>query len=239
MLKRLIEARWVQSLVARYDLKLLERLMLARHDFTARDKLKRVFGRKADPYQYATSAYELTRFSRMAALLGGRRFRSALEVGCAEGHFTRTLASLCGRVTALDLSESALRRARKLVDQPQVTWVQANARTWKPEGSYDLMVMAEVLYYLPAPGKGPAYEKAFMLFLERLLARLEAGGLLLLAHGYGTAADLAVREDYGQRVARLGLRKLASERIGEQPHDKGVLYCLLELFEKPGRAKTG
>ncbi|MBI5241154.1 MAG: methyltransferase domain-containing protein [Elusimicrobia bacterium] len=234
MLKRLIEARWVQSLVARYDLSILERLMLARHDFTARHKLRRVFGRGADPYQYASSCYELTRFSRMAALLGGRRFRSALEVGCAEGHFTKTLAALCGRVTALDLSEAALGRARRLVRQPHVTWVQANVRTWQPEESYDLMVMAEVLYYLPPPSKGPAYEKAFMLFLERLLARLAPGGLLLLAHGYGTAADLAVREDYGQRAAGLGLRRLASERIGEQPHDKGMLYCLLELFEKPG-----
>jgi 2-polyprenyl-3-methyl-5-hydroxy-6-metoxy-1,4-benzoquinol methylase len=232
MLKRLIEAKWVQSLVTRYDLRLLERLMLARHDFTSRDKLRRVFGRKADPYQYATSAYELTRFSRMAALLGDRRFRSALEVGCAEGHFTKTLASLCGRVTALDLSEAALQRARRHVDQPHVNWVQANVRTWRPEESYDLMVMAEVLYYLPAPGKGPAYEKAFTLFLERLLARLKPAGLLLLAHGYGTAADLAVREDYGRRVENLGLRRLASERIGEQPHDKGVLYCLLELFAK-------
>jgi 2-polyprenyl-3-methyl-5-hydroxy-6-metoxy-1,4-benzoquinol methylase len=233
MLKRLIEARWVQSLVARHDLKFIERLMLARHDFTAQDKLKRVFRRGADPYQYATSPYELARFERMAGLLAGRRFHSALEVGCAEGHFTKTLAGICDRVTALDLSEAALQRARQLVGQPHVEWVQANVRTWQPEKSYDLMVMAEMLYYLPAPAKGPSYEKAFMLFLERLLSRLEPGGRLLLAHGYGTAADLAVREDYGLRVERLGLRRLASERIGDKPHDKGVLFCLLQLFNKP------
>ena len=110
----------------------------------------------------------------------------------------------------------------------------ANVRTWQPEKYYDLMVMAEVLYYLPAPTKGPSYEKAFKLFLESLLSRLEPGGQLLLAHGYGTAADLAVREDYGLRMERLGLRRLASERIGDKPHDKGTLYCLLQLFEKPG-----
>ena len=220
-------------MVARYDLKLLERLMLARHDFTARDKLRRVFRRGADPYQYATSPYERTRFERMAGLLAGRRFRRALEVGCAEGYFTRSLAGFCDQVTALDLSEAALYRARQLVGQPHVEWVQANVRTWQPEKSYDLMVMAEVLYYLPAPTKGPSYEKAFTLFLERLLSRLEPGGRLLLAHGYGTAAELAVREDYGQRAERLGLRRLASELIGDQPHDKGSLCCLLQLFEKP------
>ncbi len=233
MFKRLFEARWVQNLLARYDLKLLERLMLARHDFTARDKLRRVFRRGADPYQYATSPYELTRFERMSGLLTGRRFCSALEVGCAEGHFTRTLAEICDQVTALDLSEAALCRARALVDQPHVEWIQANVRTWQPDKSYDLMVMAEVLYYLPAPTKGPSYEKAFTLFIERLLSRLEPGGRLLLAHGYGTAAELAMREDYGLRVERLGLYRLASERIGDQPHDKGTLFCLLQLFEKP------
>jgi SAM-dependent methyltransferase len=169
----------------------------------------------------------------MAGLLGGRRFHGALEVGCAEGHFTRTLAGICDKVTALDLSEAALQRARQLVGQPHVEWVQANVRTWQPAKSYDLMVMAEVLYYLPAPTKGPSYEKAFELCLERLLSRLEPGGLLLLAHGYGAAAELAVREDYGLRVERLGLRRLASERIGDQPHDKGTLFCLLQLFEKP------
>jgi 2-polyprenyl-3-methyl-5-hydroxy-6-metoxy-1,4-benzoquinol methylase len=233
MLKRLIEARWIQSLVERYDLKVLERLMLARHDFTARDKLRRVFRRGADPYRYATSPYELTRFARMAGLLAGRRFRCALEVGCAEGHFTKTLAGICEQVTALDISEAALQRARHLVGQPHVEWVQANVRTWQPAKSYDLIVMAEVLYYLPAPTKGPAYEKAFELFLERLLSRLEPGGLLLLAHGYGAKAELAVREDYGLRVQRLGLRQLASERVGDQPHDKGTLFCLLQLFQKP------
>ena len=77
MLKRLIEARWVQSLVSRYDLKLMERLLLARHDFTARDKLQRVFRRGTDPYHYATSPYELARFERMTGLLAGRRFRNA------------------------------------------------------------------------------------------------------------------------------------------------------------------
>jgi hypothetical protein len=119
------------------------------------------------------------------------------------------------------------------VDQPHVEWVQANVRTWQPERSYDLMVMAEVLYYLPAPSKGPSYDKAFTLFLERLLASLEPGGKLLLAHGYGTAAELAVREDYGLRVERLGLSRLVSERIGDRPHDKGGLCCILQLFEKP------
>ena len=233
MLKRLIEARWIQDLIARYDLKLLERLMLARHDFTARDKLQRVFRRGTDPYHYATSPYELARFERMSALIAGRRFRSALEVGCAEGHFTRTLAGICDKVTALDLSEAALHRARQRVRQPHVEWVQANVRTWQPEKYYDLMVMAEVLYYLPAPTKGPSYEKAFELFLERLLSRLEPGGRLLLAHGYVTAANLAALEDYGRRVERLGLRRLASERIGDKPHDKGGLLCLLQLFKKP------
>jgi len=176
----------------------------------------------------------LARFERMAGLLAGRRFRNALEVGCAEGHFTRTLAGICDQVTALDLSEAALQRARLLVSRRNVEWVQANVRTWRPDKSYDLMVMAEVLYYLPAPAKGPSYEKAFALCLERLLYRLEPGGRLLLAHGYGTAAELAAREDYGLRVERLGLRRLVSERIGDKPHDKGSLCCLLQLFEKPG-----
>jgi len=81
--------------------------------------MDRVFSRGRDPYRYAESEYERARLAAMEEALrgarpakdGGTPYRRALEIGAAEGAFTRRLAGLAGRVTGLDVSGVALRRA--------------------------------------------------------------------------------------------------------------------------------
>ena len=45
----------------------------------------------SDPWDLDTSDFEQRRYARQLALLAGRRYRRALEIGCAGGSFTRQL----------------------------------------------------------------------------------------------------------------------------------------------------
>jgi predicted TPR repeat methyltransferase len=45
-------------------------------------------------------------------LLNERRFKKALEIGCSEGLFTHQLAAICEEVIGLDISQTAIQRAR-------------------------------------------------------------------------------------------------------------------------------
>ena len=85
----------------------------------------------------------------MEAALGGRRYKRALEVGCAEGDFTERLLKVSDRVSALDISPVALARARARLGG-RVEFVEADVRLWTPpQGSlFDLLVVADVLYYM-------------------------------------------------------------------------------------------
>ena len=231
-LKRVIESRWFQHLAERRRWKFWEWFLIWRHDFSTKDKMKRVFRRKIDPYQYRTSSYEQDRLKYMESIIAGHRYRSGLEIGCAEGHVVLMLKSFCDHFTAIDLSADALARAKKALNGICVDLVLGNARTWEPNRVFDLIVLADVLYYLGDPIKGPIFERTFDDFLKRINSWLEPGGHILLASGFGTERERNVREDYALRFERLGLKRLRTDIIGVQPHDKGNLKCLLHLLEK-------
>jgi SAM-dependent methyltransferase len=105
----------------------------------------------SDPWDLDTSDFEQRRFARQLALLGGRRYRRALEIGCGGGSFTRLLAPQCAELLAIDVSEHAIERARTaggaLTD---VEFRVANVMELdlEREGSWDLVVLAETAYYL-------------------------------------------------------------------------------------------
>ncbi|MBI4424577.1 MAG: methyltransferase domain-containing protein [Elusimicrobia bacterium] len=233
MLKRLLEARVLQDLADRLGLRLWERFLIWRHDLSTRDKMRRVFKRRADPFRYAGSAYETRRFEAMLALVADRRHESALEVGCAEGRFTALLAPRCGRLVAVDLSAAALERARRNVASPQVAWTRANIRDWLPAERFDLIVLGDVAYYLGDPKKGPSFDKAYSEFCGRVRSWLRPGGRVLLANGFGSASERARNDDYAARLERLGLRRLRDEVCGDRPHDKAGMRCSLHLLELP------
>ncbi|MDE2314239.1 MAG: methyltransferase domain-containing protein [Elusimicrobia bacterium] len=232
-LKRVIEAHWLQRLADQLGLKFWERFLLFRHDFSTQDKMQRVFRRGIDPYQYASSPYERDRIKRMEIILASRRYKSGLEVGCAEGQMTLMLSSACASLTSVDLSAEALIRAQKTATSAHIKWVRGNIRTWRPERTFDLIALTDVLYYLGDPTKGLIFEKAFENFLKRLIAWLNPGGHVLLANAFGNERERRIREDYALRFERLGLKTLKAETAGEPPHDKGNVRCLIHLLEKP------
>jgi len=80
--------------------------------------------------------------------------RTALEVGCGTGHFSRWLAKRGLRVVGLDLSRPMLREAQHLQSPP---CLQGEARTLPfPDRTFDLVALITTLEFggEPAPDVG-------------------------------------------------------------------------------------
>ncbi len=141
-----------------------------------------------DPWGFASRSYESHRYAAMLAALGARRFECALEVGCSIGVFTERLVPRCAILNALDASPTAVERARdRLTAHPGARVVRARVPDELPEGPFDLVVCADVLYYLSAD--------ALAGLLPRLEASLTPGGMLLAAHWRGPTAPAPLTGD--------------------------------------------
>jgi SAM-dependent methyltransferase len=76
-------------------------------------------------------------------------FGEILDVGCGEGLLAERLGRLGWPVLAVDASESALGRARNRCDAySNVRAERADVCKQLPSGSFSVIVLAEVLYYL-------------------------------------------------------------------------------------------
>jgi peptidoglycan/xylan/chitin deacetylase (PgdA/CDA1 family) len=145
-----------------------------RHDFEA------LFARGEDPWRY-TSEYEQRKYDLTLELIGGQRIGDALELGCAEGHFTVQLAQRVERLTAADISAIALERARvrcAAADVDDIRFLRLDLGADPlPSGPFDLIVCSEVLYYL---GDRPTLETVALALRDSL----RHGGSLVHAHAH-------------------------------------------------------
>jgi len=144
----------------------------------------------ADPWGFATSAYEQAKYDATLAALGAERSHRALEVGCAIGVLTARLAAVCDHLLSVDVSETALAAARsRCADLTNVELRHISLPAETPEGAFDLIVLSEVAYY---------WDDADLARMGDLLNRKAApGGRVLLVHwtgptDYPQTADAAV-----------------------------------------------
>ena len=146
----------------------------------------------ADPWGFATSAYEHAKYDATLSALGDERAKRALEVGCAIGVLTARLAQHCDSLLSVDVSETALAAAReRCAGLAHVELRRLSLPAETPAGGFDLVVLSEVAYYWDSDD------------LDRMGARLQAmvmpGGRVLLVHwtgetDYPKSADQAVEE---------------------------------------------
>ncbi len=105
--------------------------------------------RVEDPWDLAGSWYERRKRALTLAALPDHDLGRVLEVGCSVGVLTADLAARARRVTALDVSETALQRARtRLGGDDRVRFLHARVPEQWPEGEYDVVVLSEVGYFL-------------------------------------------------------------------------------------------
>ncbi len=132
-----------------------------------------LYARDPDPWRFETSDYEAEKYRASLAVLPAGRFASALEVGCSIGVLTRLLADRCEALVAVDFAETALARARqRCADLPHVTFRRMQVPGDWPAGSFDLVVLSEVLYFLSPEDIGRT--------AARTLDCLRPGGVALL-----------------------------------------------------------
>ena len=165
-----------------------------------------LYARDPDPWDFATSPYERDKYDHSLRALGTRHFDRALEVGCSIGVFTAMLAPHCRELVAVDIAPAAVAAARDRTRHLEHVHVrQAALPEEMPEGSFDLIVCSEVLYYWGRE----LLERG----LDTLIGALTPGGVLLAVHwtertrGY----PLQGREVHAALAARETLHPLRGE----------------------------
>jgi|SRR5437870_5280606 len=102
-----------------------------------------------DPW-LMTSASEQFRFRETNRLILQKLGRQAsiLEIGCGEGHQSLYLQHVCNRLTGLDVSARAVKRARSRCPQGEFLVGDIFSQEVSALAPFDLVVACEVVYYM-------------------------------------------------------------------------------------------
>lgn len=156
-----------------------------------------IFAGDDDPWHLASSGYEAAKFDATIAAIADRRYRRAIEVGCAQGILTERLAPLCEDLLAVDISATALARARERCrDLPSVRFARRTVPREVAPGPFDLILLSEVVYYWD--------NRDLRLAADWLHASALPGGRLLLVHWTGET-DYPQSGDDAVAALRAGL----------------------------------
>lgn len=204
------ESRWGQSL-HRGLFRAVGMLPGVAASAVRRHVFESMFRRHDDPWAYDTSDYE----ARKRGVLVSKVPESAnviLEVGCADGHNLVALAKerATAAIIGVDVSAAAVVAARAKTDRcANVTVVQADAQQCVDllsayRGRVDVVVLAEVLYYLGG-------ERALRRTIAPIAELLAPDATVVLCHGGSDAAAL-----HAGACAALGATAL-SDHVVEDP----------------------
>ncbi|UVS79061.1 bifunctional 2-polyprenyl-6-hydroxyphenol methylase/3-demethylubiquinol 3-O-methyltransferase UbiG [Actinokineospora sp. UTMC 2448] len=145
---------------------------------------------------------------------------TALEAGCGEGANAIWLAGRGWRVTAVDISATALERAREDGADVPVDWVHADLTDWTPPAEHFDLVSAHYVHPTGPPGA---------LFAKLASAVSPGGTLLVVGHdpadhhsvpeAHSTTADViaALEPDRWDVVVAESRTRVATD-----PHGRGV-----------------
>jgi cyclopropane fatty-acyl-phospholipid synthase-like methyltransferase len=158
-----------------------------------------------DPWNFAASPYERAKYTLTLNAMPKPRYRSALEVGCSIGVLTRSLASRCNAVVAIDAARTPLVEARRrCADLPGVRFEQMFVPEQWPDGVFELILLSEVIYYLSRENVGR--------LASRVTRSLPTGGSVILVHWTGPT-------DYplsGDEAAALFIERMGSTCVVER-----------------------
>ncbi len=112
------------------------------------DYVEQMYRSADDPWRISTGRYEERKREILLACLPERRYQRIFEPGCAAGELTAQLIRRGEHVVAADVSERAVKLAQDRVPSADVRCLHT-PQAW-PEGRFDLIVLSEFGYYLPA-----------------------------------------------------------------------------------------
>lgn len=135
--------------------------------------------------------------------------RTALDVGTGDGLLAHDLHRAISEVTAIDVDEDVLSRAR--AEDPDVTWVLGDALTQPfPAESFDVVASIAVLHHFSDP------EAA----LRRLASLVAPGGLLAVVGLARSTTPL----DFGYDLAGTAQHQYLSRRRGFWDHTAPTVW---------------
>jgi SAM-dependent methyltransferase len=130
---------------------------------------------KDDPWDLTTKWHDQRKYAVTLASLPRARYARCYEPGCSIGLLTRLLAPRCDEILAVDSVDAAVARAGAEVREfPHVRVERATVPAELPAGTFDLIVVGDLLYYLSAAD--------LEALLDGLVQRLEPDGDLVAVH---------------------------------------------------------
>jgi 2-polyprenyl-3-methyl-5-hydroxy-6-metoxy-1,4-benzoquinol methylase len=107
-----------------------------------------LYAADSDPWKFAASPYERDKYALTLDAMPKPRYRSALEIGCSIGVLTKSLASRCDALVAIDAAQTPLIDARRrCADLPGVRFEHMFVPEQWPSGDFELILLSEVVYY--------------------------------------------------------------------------------------------
>jgi trans-aconitate methyltransferase len=166
------------------------------------DHFDALYAANPDPWNFAASPYERTKYTLTLDAIPKSRSPSALEVGCSIGVLTRLLASRCDSLLAVDAAQAPLVEARRrCADLPGVRFEQMFVPEQWPGGVFDLILLSEVVYYLSREDVGR--------LATSVTHSLAPVGSVILVHWTGST-------DYplsGDEAVALFIERMGSARV--------------------------
>lgn len=157
------------------------------------DYFDQVYAGADDPWDLRGRWYERRKRAAVLAALPQERYRRGFEPGCAVGALTVGLAERCDELLAVDRHERPVAAAAEaLAGLEHVLVARLDVPAQWPDGSFDLVVLSEIGYYV-AGG-----DLARLAGLAATSVR--PGGTLLACHWRHPAPDHAVPGDEVHRV---------------------------------------
>jgi peptidoglycan/xylan/chitin deacetylase (PgdA/CDA1 family)/2-polyprenyl-3-methyl-5-hydroxy-6-metoxy-1,4-benzoquinol methylase len=140
-----------------------------------RQHFETLFSKQPDPWKYS-HPYEQTKYEFTLSLLPKEKINKALEIACAEGHFTEQLAPLVKDLIAADISQIALERAAGVCKRfDHIQYKHLDLVKDDLPGQFDLITCSEVLYYLSSIDNLKAAA-------QKITKALLPDGYLVMAH---------------------------------------------------------
>jgi SAM-dependent methyltransferase len=164
-------------------------------DPTSQDFFEEMYRHSSDPWSFASSPYELSRYNAIVHALITNHYRNAFEPGCSVGVLTELLATLCDRIDAMDISPTAVTIATERCARfPHVEIHCGSLDDAFSVEDIDLLVLSEIGYYFD--------RNRWRSLAENLVKSVVPSGTILAAHWLGQSKDHRQHGDSVHEVLR-------------------------------------